>query len=233
MKKNPGVFILILFFIIGIGLLIGSVFLMKDYQEFKETAVEVQATIEEIHVSRDSDGDTDYDVFVSYQYGGESFDNVPINFYSSSMYEGKEITLLCDPAAPGRVKESSAVSTPGLILVFMGVIFMLISGMPMLKMISKSSFKNKLMKTGRPIYATVVAISHNPLVTVNGQHPFTILCKYEDPGTGTKYMFESDNIWVDPSPIYPVDSTIQVMVDEKTYDNYYVNTEGLKLNSAS
>ena len=111
MKKNPLLIIFYsIFFAVGIGLLIGSIAFFKSNSEFKEIADEVTAKIIRIEEYYDSDDDLHHRVYVTYSYNGTVYDNVAIGFYNSNMFEGKEITLLCDPDNPKRIQSSSAFS---------------------------------------------------------------------------------------------------------------------------
>ena len=106
-RKNSLTFVVLIFLffgLIGVGLIIGGFIYMGSSLRFQSIAVEVSGTITNITTRVDSDGDTHHTVLVSYSYGGRDFDNVHLSFYSSSMYEGKEIPLLVDPGNPGLTK---------------------------------------------------------------------------------------------------------------------------------
>lgn len=67
--------------------------------------VTVQATISDISVSDFGDWErATYTAYVTYTYQGEKYENVKLNLYSSDMYIGKTLDILCDPERPDNVK---------------------------------------------------------------------------------------------------------------------------------
>ena len=108
-----------IFFIVGIILLVSSI-------RFQEEAVEVSAEITQIESYRDIDGDISHRVYVTYSYGGKTYENVNLQEYSSGMYEGKEITLLVQPDDLYNVSTGLINILIGGIFVGIGFIFLLI-----------------------------------------------------------------------------------------------------------
>ena len=183
------------------------------------------AEIVEIDSYRDSDGDTHYNVYVTYEYKDALYEEVSLGFYSSSMYEGKEISVLCDPNNPGRIEEDTAVSIAGVVMLFMGAIFFLVGFVPIISGIIKAGKAKKLLSTGQVLYATVDMVDVNRSYRVNGRHPYVIYCTYKDPYQDVIYRFKSDNLWSDPGYAYQPGSTIKVLVNPKKYSEYYVQAE--------
>ena len=85
MKKMIPVIIFLIFAVAGIGMIIGSFTMLKMEKSITDGAVEITAHITDIQSHRDSDGDMDYDVFVSYEYDGVMYEDRKINSYSSNM----------------------------------------------------------------------------------------------------------------------------------------------------
>lgn len=214
-----------IFLAVGIGLLAGSFAMFKSTSDFKKIADEVSARIIRIEEYYDSDNDLRQRVYVTYSYNGTVYDDVPINFYSSSMFEGKEITLLCDPEHPKRLREASVVDFAGLILLIMGLAFSLVGGIPIALSIKKSVQAKQLLKSGYVLHAVVDRVEFNTSYSVNGRHPYVIYCNYRDEYKDVTYLFKSDNLWTDPLPIFPPGSDIEVLVDPKDYSKYHVKAE--------
>lgn len=110
------------FFAAGVLVLLFSVYLFHQYSQIEDELVPVQAVIERIEVRRRND-DTDHDVYVSYTYQGQTYDNVRLNRYSSSMDEGDILTLNIHPDDPDRV-----VTNGGPIALLIGAVFTLVGG---------------------------------------------------------------------------------------------------------
>ncbi len=125
MKKTEGIVLLIAGAIVAIVFgLIGGLMLHFN-NKFIENSVEVTATIQNIRVSGSGDDKT-HDVYVGYTFNGIEYNNVRISEYSSSMYEGKVITLRCNPDEPGKVKDTTVIKVIGIVFTAVGVVFLVI-----------------------------------------------------------------------------------------------------------
>lgn len=226
MKKNTFQFIFFgIFGLAGIGMLIGGFFWLTNSLEFKKDAVEVIAEISDIESYRDSDGDTHHKVFINYEFDGETYTDVRLSEYNSSMYVGKEITILCRADQPGRTMTTTGIYLGSGILLGMGLIFALVGIVPIVVGLVKGSRQKKLLTNGHILYATVDEIAWNTSYSVNGKHPYVIYCSYRDEYKDITYRFKSNNLWSVPSLVFPVGSTITVHVDPNDYSKHYVNAE--------
>lgn len=225
MKANKTLTLIFsIFGIVGLIMLIGgSTFLVHGYR-YQHNADPVDAIITAIETYRDSDGDTHHTAFASYTYEGESYE-VRLNSYSADMNEGEPYTLYCTPDNPGDPVSATTEYIMGGVLLLMGIIFFLVGFIPLVNSIRKKVKQNKLMQNGRTLQATVDYVDYNTSLSVNGRHPFVIYCTYEDIYQNIIYRFKSDNIWTDPSEVFPDGSSIDVLVDPNDYSKYHVNAE--------
>ena len=89
------------------GIIFLSFAIKLNLQEIPEDYIKTEATItriEEIRMPGSNSFDEpnyDYHVYVSYAYGGRTYENVEYGSYSSSMKEGDAVLLYLDPNAPG------------------------------------------------------------------------------------------------------------------------------------
>ncbi len=93
-----------------------SVPLFIKANQFNQTAVPVTAVIQTIERYRDYDRidnktEIRHNVYVSYTYEGESYDDVPLGYYHSSMREGDVIDIKIDPDQPTRLISSVLITT--------------------------------------------------------------------------------------------------------------------------
>lgn len=228
MKTNRLIYIFYgIFSFIGIILLVSGVLVCRSNQKFMSEAVEIRGVIESIETYRKSNGDTSHNVYVSYTYGGRQYKNMQVNFYNTGMYEGKEITLLCDPRNPDRVVVKGSNLFAIILLTVMGIIFSCVGIIPLIRTVRNKTRKKKVRNTGRALYATVDEIMYNTSLTLNGRHPYVIYCSYRDDYRNIVYRFKSENLWVNPEPYLTAGSTIKVYVEENNYKNYYVDTESM------
>lgn len=216
-----------IFAVIGIVLLISAAMIFISDRKFMSEAEEVNGVIDTIESYRDSDGDTNHRVYVNYTYNGQQYNNVRINYYSSGMYEGKDITLYCDPKNPQRVVVQGADIFAFVIFLGMGILFLCMGIIPIVGSVRGRAKKKKVRDTGRVLYATVDEIDYNTSYTFNGRHPYVIYCSYRDDYKDIEYRFKSENLWVNPEPVVEVGSMIKVYVEENNYKNYYVDAESM------
>lgn len=93
------------------------------FDQHKEQYVTVDATIADIVVTTDEDGESQHDVYVSYTYEQQHFDRVPYHTYTSSMKTGDKLSVIIDPAAPDVIARDHRMSTVvfALLTVFSGL----------------------------------------------------------------------------------------------------------------
>ncbi|MGN9019422.1 DUF3592 domain-containing protein [Lachnospiraceae bacterium HCP1S3_C3] len=232
-KNRGSIAFNMIFVIVGIGLIAMAVFLYLKSSAFKRKAVEVPATISRIEsytTTRSSKHGrrtkTNYNVYVTYDFDGVTYENIPLGSYTSNMYEGAVITILCDPDNPVDIDNKGMLYFPVILLSIMGVLFGAGGIIPIVISGKKKSKKENLMRNGRAVYAIVNEVGENPAYAVNGRHPYKIKCTYTDESTFQKYEFVSGNIWDNNVELdFPVGSSIRVYVDVNDYSKYYVDSD--------
>jgi hypothetical protein len=93
------------------------------FQRIKPELIQVEAVIQRIDVTKKGD-DTHHQVYVSYEYRGEVYEQVPLNWWSSTMEEAETVTFYVHPDAPTDPLDDSY----GHILLASGALVALISG---------------------------------------------------------------------------------------------------------
>lgn len=167
------------------------------------------------------------DVYVTYNVDGKRYTSV-MRGYSSTFYEGKKIDIYYmknDPNIIGNKKLELLI----LLLPFIGLIFLLIGGINIFKIISNKKKKERLIKTGIKIEATYIETNTNFNLRVLGRNPSNIICEYDDPVSNNTYKFKSERLWYDPS-LYISDCEIEtftVYVNKNDMKDYYVDIEEL------
>lgn len=206
----------------GIGILI-------SHFRFKGNAVEIDAKITDIVVSG-TRKHRSHTVYVTYQYDGETYEDVRFNEYDSGMRKGKTIKILIDPEDPEHVSSQYGMIFAGGVLIFMGVIFFCIGFIPLMVGAKKKSLKKRLMAEGRCIFAKVESVTMNTSLTVNGRHPYVVYCNHKDEYRDVVYRFKSGNIWENPEYCFEPGSDIRVYVNGDDYSKYYVDVESVMEN---
>ena len=220
--RYPLVFAGIILWFVGIPFLIIGLLMGIHEKNFRDNAVEVQGIIETIAIDRHGD-ETDYDVFVAYDYDGYDYSNVRINSYSSAMYEGAEITLLVNPDNPREVETENAgiilaavFGGMGFLITLIGLILFIISG-------SRNRRNKNLMETGQHVYGEIESLERDTSVTINGRHPYRIYCKYQDSKTGYIYKFKSRILDFNPNDSYKIGDQIGIYLEPGNFKHYYVD----------
>ena len=221
-SRHPLVFSGIILWIVGIPFLLIGLFMGLHTKDFHEKAVEVQGIIQIIAIDRDGD-ETDYDVFVSYDYEGTEYSNVRLNSYSSSMYEGEEITLLVNPDNPREVETENAGFILAAVFGSIGIIFTLVGLSLFIFSVIRSRRNKNLMETGQHVYGEIVSMDRDTTITINGRHPYRIYCRYQDHTTGYIYKFKSKILDFDPNDSYKVGDQIGIYVEPGNFKHYYVD----------
>lgn len=224
-KKNnfSFLFFFLVFALAGAIMLIGGFIFLYSSLRFQSVAVEITGTVTEISSHRDSDGDIHHSVRVSYSYEGQNYDNVHLGFYSSSMYEGKDIPLLVDPDNPGHIASRSGNAWGYGILLGMGFAFLLVGTVPSVRILIGFRRDKELLANGRRLQATVESIDLNSSVSYNGRHPYVIFCTYQDVYNNVTYRFKSGNLRRHPG--FAPGDTVDVYVDPQDYSKYTVVAE--------
>lgn len=214
----------------GIFVILGTNIVMSDLQ-FRKTAVEDTAIVSNIESYRDSDGDVSYNVYVDYTVSGVEYKDKKINYYTSGMSVGKEITIYYNADSPEEIR-TSGEGTIGLIFVCIGSISTLIGLIMISRKMGRIILKNNLIKNGRKIDADIEEIELNTSYSVNRRNPFVIICKWTD-DKGKTYFCKSENIWQDPNPIIEEKkiTKLSVYVDENNYNKCYVSVDEIFQNN--
>lgn len=197
MKNRDNLFYFLfsgIFMIVGMAMLIAGIVILVINGRFMERAEEVTAVITDIGSYRNSKGETSHKVLVEYTYAGKLYENAELNFYSSSMYEGKEISVFCDPDNPGHIRSNQGMTLLYGIFIGMGILFLTISAIVIGIALRKSSRRKRVRESGRKLYATVEEIALNTSLRMNGRHPYVIYCIWKDDCKDMFYRFKSDSI---------------------------------------
>lgn len=187
-----------------------------------KNVVDTVGTITAIVSDRDSNR-----VYVSYNVDGKEYESI-LNAYSSSFYEGKEIKIYYDKTSPKRIgmKSIDTVTTlifPGIGLIILGIVVAKIS-----REIKRKNKKKNLKKYGELIYADYYETELKSNYQVNGRSPYNIICQWNNPADNKKYIFKSENIWINPEPIIEEKNITQFPVYiSKNRKKYVVDIESI------
>ena len=104
----------------------------------------------------------------------------------------------------------------------MGSIFFLLGGIILGKMLLHKKRAKYLKTNGTPIQAEIIDIEHLENVSVNGTHPYRIVCYWTD-FSGEKQILKSHYLWVNPERFIN-QNTIKIYIDPNKPKHYIVDT---------
>lgn len=162
-----------------------------------------------------------YRTYYSYEIDGKEYKDIPMNYYSSSDYEGKKVTLYYDPQNPMDARPKWSLFLGSMISVPLGLIFFIIGLSFTITMRKKVKRKRRLLESGQIIYAQYQGTSKSTY-RVNGRYPFHIECSYVNPLDGKTYLFKSESLWFNPEPMIQ-SREIPIYVNRDNYGEYYVD----------
>ena len=213
------------FLLVGIGMLAGALSWYQNTQSFVAQALKAEGTVVELLRSSSSDSTTYRPVVHFSNQNGEQ-----IEFTSSagsnppSYSKGEKVEVLYLPTEPQNAKINGFFSLWGgpLIIGGIGGVFFLIGAGILLVSLLKGRSDEYLKKHGTPIETEFQSVGINKSLTVNGRSPFLILTQWLNPATSELHIFESNNIWFDPTNHIKT-KKIRVFIDRKNPKKYYVD----------
>ncbi|MFH6935069.1 DUF3592 domain-containing protein [Flavobacterium sp. FlaQc-30] len=213
------------FITIGALMLAGAFYFYQDRQAFLKKAETVQGTVVEL-ISKRSDNSTTYAPVVSFttKAGNKIEFTSSVSSNPPSYSEGESVEVLYDPAEPkdASINGFASLWIGPLIFGILGTVFFLIGFGIILFGILKQRKTQYLRDNGKRIETKFVQVHLNYGMAVNGRNPFQISSQWLNPQTNEMYVFESDNIWFDPTEFIKSD-IIKVMIDPSNPKKYYMD----------
>lgn len=230
--------------------LVLGVYNIADYSSFKNKAAETEAVITDAYVyhsyrrsGRRRRSRYECTAYLEYTVNGETYNCTIRDFDSSSLYMsesdyiGRSVTLLYDPDNPSDARPANRkgagvpLTVAGIALAAMCAFFY-----------GQNNYYEKMIKNGAVLDAVVTDIEHKTVVhryrtgrglslraAVNSytdeEHYSIIVCEWENPLTGQKYIFRSQRVkeFVEPY----VGQTVRVYADPQNYNKYFVDVDDL------
>lgn len=210
---------------VGAAMLAGAFLLYQNTRTFVEDATRTEGTVVELVESRSSDSTTYRPVVDFTTSTGET-----IRFTSSSgsnppSYSvGEKVALFYLADAPQQAKIDGYFSLWGAptIVGGLGSVFFLIGAGVMLVPMLKRRRDDYLKKHGTPIETVFQRVELNEALSVNGRHPFRIVTQWQNPATSKMHVFESSNLWYDPTE-YVKSDRIRVFIEKSNPTKYVVD----------
>lgn len=231
-KRNVIKFVCFSFAIIGIVALAGAITSTIAHIRFAKIGVLTEGTVTEmIPVTyRDSDGDTrqGYSPNISYI----TREGKQLTYYSNrSSYPpkynvGETVVLRYHPNNPAHVEIKGEGVIASLVIWLFGLAFGGVGIGGTVYYIQKARTKKWLKKYGVTIQSDFVEVTQ-PNIKINGQQPYVIHSRADNPADKQTYRFTSEHLFSDPSSHIKPKQQIPVLIDLKNWTRYTINTSFL------
>lgn len=167
-------FLPILFSVLGIAVLLVGIFITINDSKLKAVAIEQTAKVDSISKHTDSDSNTSYTVYISYNVDGKTYKK---SYKTSSyVYEGSNVKIYVDKNNPNNMRTEGA-EIVGIVFDILGVIFTFIGLGFLFNKINKLNKKRYLLANGEKIDANIKDVTMNYNYNVNGKFPYIIICE--------------------------------------------------------
>ncbi len=213
------------FTFVGIAMLAGALFLYQGTRSLLTEAARAEGTVVNFMQAYSSHGVTYAPVVHFVNRNNETIVFVSSTATNPPGYaKGEKVEVLYFLTKPQEARINSFFSLWGgsVILGAMGAIFFLIgAGVTLVPMLKKRQGEY-LKEQGRAIETDFKSVRVNNAVFVNGRNPFRVLTQWKDPSSSEVRVFESNNIWYDPTS-HINSQRIRVFLDKNNPKKYYVD----------
>jgi hypothetical protein len=223
------------FTVIGSVLIAIAIIGYSNTRSFLESAIETEGVVIELIRSSAAKSSSASGIFArgSYTYtpvvqfkmvSGEFTTFMPSTSSNPpSHVPGESVLVLYNEYDPAHAIIKSFFSLWGesLIVGGLGVPFISIGAGMFISGFSKRRKKALLLERGEKLKTRFHSIKQNTAIEVDGRTPFKIRTQWLHPQTSDQYIFESDNIWSDPSAHVPEEIT--VFIERDNPKRYYVD----------
>lgn len=214
-----------LFAAVGLALLAGAYGFYNSTASLLAVAETSEAKVIKLVAHRSDDGTTYSPVYVFSTKDGRNIEGESSSSSNPPSYSvGETLKVYYNPANPEDNELDGIFNLWGgaIIMGILGIVFFGIGGGIIASGVVKQRRYAQLKDTGTPVFAEVTGVNYNTSLKVNGRSPYIITAQWQNPSDNKVYIFESDNIWFDPSA-HINDEHITVLIDPKNPKNHMID----------
>ncbi len=214
-----------LFALVGASMLIGACFIATNTLYFTAKAQLTEGRVVENVRRRSGDSDTYYPVVEFVTTDGQHVQVMSSPGSTPPTYDvGESVDVLYRPdnIDDARINSFLSLWLGAIIMGSIGSVFFFIgAGLPFLQ--AREKRRNERLKaTGKPVDAKFCHVELNERYSVNSRHPYRVVCQWQNPATGKIHVFNSNNIWFDPTA-YINKESLTVFIDRNNPKTYVVD----------
>lgn len=216
-KSKAYLAFVIIFFIFSLVFTSIGVVPYAIYLENKDECDMVTAIIVDYEVDY-SDDDATYTFFVTYEYNGTIYSNKELDYSTSSMWLGDEVTIYVRKDNPEKFYSEPKELIPFMI---MGLLMGLVPTIFLINKKKKDIRENNLKNTGRKVRCKIISVELDRTVRVNGKYVNSYLfCSPVDEIDG-KTKYKSNSFATPKTNIY--NYFVDVYIDRNDKTKYFVD----------
>jgi hypothetical protein len=204
MDKNFIRIFVLVFGLVGLGLLTGAFFALRSEISFRAGALSAPGTVLDLAPTTDSKGTTMYKPVFEFTDRSDRMHRITGSVASSppSFERGEAVTVRYRPENPENAHLDSFMDSWFLALIFggLGIVFTSIAAGFVIYAVRRHRVRAWLAANGVRVQAQVERVYYDTSVKMNGRSPFRIAAQWQNPMDHKVYVFRSDPIWFDPTP---------------------------------
>ena len=216
-----------LFLAVGLAMLAGAAYWASRVDQFVRTASRAPGTVIEL---KHPGGSSSYYPVVRYRTaaGEEITFRSSVGSHPPSYAVGETVEVLYRESDPNeaRIRSFFALWGAPAIVASIGAVFALVGGGILYGQHRAAALAQYLRRHGEPVQTEFQNVELNTRVRVNGRHPWRIVTQWKNPARGERHLFESENIWFDPTRHIGT-RPITVYLDRRNPKRYYMDVSFL------
>ena len=225
-KVKPAGFYAQLYKPIGIAFLVAAAYVCYSTREFLKTATTAEGTVVELKKSVSTENQktkVSYAPVVTFIPGTgkkiEFLSSVGSNPPAYKIGEKVEVLYLQANPRNARIHDFTSLWGMELLLGLMGAAILLIGR------IASAPQQTDVTENGQPVQRVPIQtefqrVTVNKWVSANDSHPYRIVTQRKDPSTSEIHVFQSENIWFDPTG-YIKTKHITVYIERDDPEKYH------------
>lgn len=213
------------FLTVGIAMLLGAGVAYKNVDAFVQGALTAEGTVVYLVKNKDSDSVVYKPVVQFTGQNGEQAEftsSVGTNPPAYSVGDTVEVLYAPDDIDDAKINDLFSLLGSVIILTAFGGVFFLLGAIIFMVGIFRNRKKLYLQRQGVAVEAEFQSVRLNRSIAVNGKNPFVIVCQWLNPMTGSVHLFESENLWFDPSS-YLTERKFKVLIEKDNPKKYWID----------
>ncbi len=216
----------ILFIVVGVGLIIGSIISGIRGSGEMNGMLPVEATVSRVDNTWNGINSSDT-VYVKYTVDGKPYESA-LDYAPLNAQAGDVIAAFYNPEDPTKITTSVSTTALYLVLGVLGLIFFFLGFIPFRRNRSRKKDMDFLNDNGNVLRAEVISVMRDNRRRSLMRTPYVICCRYKDEN-GVYHQFKSHEVWFDPSSLV-LGTTLDVVVDPTDMTHYYVDIRHIEEN---